>query len=50
MKITAKIWENCTLAELVYGAQTWACTKTNIKTMQKTQRMERSILEVRKKE
>ncbi len=31
MKMKTKIWESCTQALLVYGAQTWTCTKTNIK-------------------
>ena len=49
VKAKIKILESCVMPVLTYGAETWALTLTQTRSLQKTQRaMERAILNVRK--
>ena len=51
LKLKRKILEQCTVPALLYGAQTWTLTLSQVKRFQITQRrMERSILNLRIKD
>ncbi len=51
LKLKTTVWQRCTMAVLMYSAQTWALTKTNLDKLRSTQSaMERSILGIRRKD
>ena len=51
VKSKVKILESCVIPVLCYGAETWALTKSQVSSLQKTQRaMERSLLGIKLRE